>query len=201
MIEFFNEDHMIVMARYPDNAFPLAVVDPEYGIGYENGGKYYNGVKGKTWDKKPPPVEYFIELKRVSKNQIIWGGNYFKLPPTRCVLAWTKTVELQGRTFSEWEMAWTSFDSVARYINLKPFQRNGTRIHPCQKPVALYSWILQNYAEKGQTILDTHGGSFSSAIAAHYFGVDMVICENDEDYFNAGKERFERETRQIAMEL
>lgn len=209
MIEFFNEDCMSVMARYPDKHFPLAIVDPPYGIG-ESGGADRRGkskyVK-KDWDKEPPPLEYFIELQRVSKNQIIWGGNYFtdKLRPSRCWVAWDK--KLYNSDFSDFELAWLSFDKGTKIIQLS--KNGGSRtpaaladlIHPCQKPVKLYRWLLENYAEKGQTILDTHGGSMSSAIAAHYFGVDMVICEIDKDYFKAGKERFERETRQIAMEL
>tara|TARA_R100001594_G_scaffold57337_2_gene91246 strand:- start:3567 stop:4169 length:603 start_codon:yes stop_codon:yes gene_type:complete len=199
LIDLILDDCMNVMKKYEDNHFDLAIVDPPYGIGYENGGQYFNKMQGKNWDKSVPDKKYFDELFRVSKNQIIWGGNYFDLPPTRCVLAWTKTREIQNRTFSEWEMAWTSFQSVARYYNLKPFQRNGTRIHPTQKPVKLYEWLLINYAEKGQKILDTHLGSGSIAVAAHYFGVDLVGVEIDEEYYNKAKERVEMLTAQESL--
>jgi site-specific DNA-methyltransferase (adenine-specific) len=190
------EDNMELMARYEDNYFDLAIVDPPYGIGYENGGQYFNKNQGKKWDKNTPNKEYFNELFRVSKNQIIWGGNYFNLQPTRCVLAWTKTRELQNRTFSEWEMAWSCFNSVARYYNLKPFQRNGTRIHPTQKPVKLYEWLLMNYAKEGDKILDTHLGSGSIAIACHNLGFDLTACELDPDYYEAAMKRIEQHKNQ-----
>jgi site-specific DNA-methyltransferase (adenine-specific) len=190
------EDNMKLMARYEDNYFDLAIVDPPYGIGYENGGQYFNKNQGKKWDKNTPNKEYFNELFRVSKNQIIWGGNYFNLQPTRCVLAWTKTRELQNRTFSEWEMAWSSFNSVARYYNLKPFQRNGTRIHPTQKPVKLYEWLLMNYAKEGDKILDTHLGSGSIAIACHNLGFELTACELDPDYYEAAMKRIEQHKNQ-----
>jgi site-specific DNA-methyltransferase (adenine-specific) len=203
MIELLNEDCMAVMARYPDNHFDLAIVDPPYGIGAAKE-KPHNGWKDwgvKEWDNESPPVEYFKEVFRISKNQIIWGANHFisKMPlDSSCWLIWDKG----QRDFSlaDAEMAWTSFKKAVRIFNYargKALTEN--KIHPTQKPVALYNWLLQNYAEKGQRILDTHGGSFSSAIASHYFGVDMVICEIDKDYYEAGKERFDKETRQVAM--
>ncbi len=187
---------MDLMARYEDNYFDLAIVDPPYGIGYENGGQYFNKSQGKKWDKETPDKIFFDELFRVSKNQIIWGGNYFDLPPTRCVLAWTKTRELQNRTFSEWEMAWTSFNSVARYHSLKPFQRNGTRIHPTQKPIGLYEWLLMNYAKENDKILDTHLGSGSIAIACHNLGYQLTGCEIDKDYYEAAMKRIEQHKQQ-----
>ena len=190
---------MEAMAGFDDNKFDLAIVDPPYGIGYENGGQYFNKSQGKKWDKQTPDKIYFNELFRVSKEQIIWGGNYFNLPPTRCVLAWTKTRELQNRTFSEWEMAWSSFNSVARYYNLKPFQRNGTRIHPTQKPVALYEWLLMNYAKEGNKRLDTHLGSGSIAIACHNLGYDLEGYELDKDYYIAAKKRFQEHQSQLRM--
>jgi site-specific DNA-methyltransferase (adenine-specific) len=155
------------------------------------GGQYFKQHQGKRWDDKTPDETYFKELSRVSINQIIWGANYFTLPPTRGIVAWTKTNELQDRTFSEWEMAWTSFDTPARWINMKPFQRNGSRIHPTQKPINLYKWLLKNYAKEGDRILDTHLGSGSSAIAAFDGGFDFVGCEIDKDYFDAAKKRFD----------
>ena len=202
MIEMLNVDCMEYMASQKDNAFDLAIVDPPYGIG-ESGGVFRDRKGGghrtlprKEWDNETPSKEYFDELQRVSDNQIIWGGNYFtdKLPVSRCWLYWDK---LMGGDFSDGELAWTSFDMVLKKYT--PCNKYHGKSHPTEKPVKLYSWLLRNYGVNDQRILDTHGGSFSSAIAAHYFGVDMVICELDEDYFKAGKERFERETKQIAM--
>jgi site-specific DNA-methyltransferase (adenine-specific) len=151
------------------------------------------------WDKKPPSPDYFKELFRVSKNQIIWGGNYFDLPPTRCAICWDKVQPWDN--FSQWEMAWASFDKPAplfRHSNTGGNNRS-VKIHPTQKPIELYEWILNKFSEKGQRILDTHLGSGSSAIAAHYYGVDFVGCELDQDYFKAAQERIERETSQISM--
>jgi len=192
----YNQDCMEAMKEMSDNQFDLAIVDPPYGIGYENGGQYFNKMQGKNWDKAVPDKKYFSELFRVSKNQIIWGGNYFHLKPTRCVLAWTKTREIQNRTFSEWEMAWTSFQTVARYYNLKPFQRGGTRIHPTQKPAELYEWLLMNYAKEGDTILDTHLGSGSIAIACHNLGFELTGYEIDKEYFEAANKRIEQHKQQ-----
>jgi len=206
MIELFNEDCMITMARYPDNYFHLACVDPPYGLGKKltsggTGSGWHNMVNSNAdkWDI-PPTKEYFNELFRVSKNQIIWGGNHFNLPPSRCFLIWDKVQRMQ---LSDCEMAWTSFDSPAKIFTYARGKLQGflnpDRFHPCEKPVDLYKWILTNYSEPGQRILDTHGGSFGSAIAAHYFGVDFVGCELDEYYYNAAKERFNNETKQKAM--
>lgn len=187
-----NEDCMELMARYPDKHFDLAIVDPPYGIGYENGGQYFkHNYSKKNWDKEIPEEQYFIELQRVSKNQIIWGGNYFHMPPTRCFLIWYKTDEIKDRTFSECEYAWTSFTTPARHYELKPFQRNGSRIHPTQKPIALYKWILTNYAKEGDKILDTHGGSMSSVIACLELGFSITCCELDKDYFLKSKDRID----------
>ena len=183
-------DCMDYMKGLPDNAFDLAIVDPPYGIRYEDGGQYFNGITGKNWDSSIPDIEYFNEIFRVTNNQIIWGGNYFGLKATRGIIAWTKTAELQNRTFSEWEMAWTSFESPARWANIKPFQRNGSRIHPTQKPVELYKWLLKSYAKPGQTIFDSHVGSGSIRIACHDMGYDFTGCEIDPDYHAAQEDRF-----------
>ena len=198
-IDLLNIDCMEYMATLPDNAFDLAIVDPPYGIGEAlvAGGtwsvKYQ--AKGVAWDIAPG-FEYFEELRRVSKHQIILGGNYFDLPPARCFLIWDKVAHMD--TLADCEFAWTSFDK-----NSKIFKhvRNTSeqRIHICQKPVKLYEWLLTNYAKPGQRILDTHLGSGSSAIAAHYFGVDFVGCELDKDYYEAAKKRFEQQTAQLSM--
>ena len=214
MIEFLQIDCMEYMKTLPDKAFDLAIVDPPYGIGASRSEgflevKRKNGTIGKTtrkahvkkeWDDMPPAAEYFSELMRVSVDQIIWGGNYFKLPPTRGIVCWDKAQPFEN--FSAWEMAWTSTSKPAKIFRLdnKGFMSpDGPAIHPTQKPVKLYDWLLANYAKPGDRILDTHLGSGSSAIAAHYGGFDFVGCELDEDYYKAACERFERETAQGGM--
>ncbi len=200
-ITLLNVDCMSYMATLPDKAFDLAIVDPPYGIGERfKGGKtgkmQFNEIVNKQWDIIPTSV-YFDELFRVSANQIIWGGNYFQLPPSRGMIVWDKLIS-EDFSLAMVELAWTSFDRLAKLFR-KATPKTGGKIHPTQKPVALYDWLLRNYAKPGQRILDTHLGSGSSAIAAHYFGCDFVGCEIDTDYFNAAKERFDRETRQVAM--
>ena len=193
-------DCMDLMRGYPDKHFELAIVDPPYGIG-EDGGKF-RGRKGeghrvlpkKGWDKKPPSPEYFDELRRVSSNQIIWGGNYFQLPPSRCWLFWDK---LMGGDFADGELAWTSLDQVVKKFT--KCNKDHGHIHPTQKPKELYDWLLANYAKAGDKILDTHLGSMSHAIAAHYAGLHLTGCELDPDYFAAGIERVKRETAQMDM--
>lgn len=152
-----------------------------------------------TWDYAPPKKEYFEELFRVSKNQIIFGGNYFDLPPTRCVICWDKCQPWEN--FSQWEMAWTSFDKPAalfRYSNTGGANR-AVKIHPTQKPVALYAWIFGRYAKPGYKILDTHLGSGSSRIAAYDAGLDFYGCELDEGYFIAQEKRFSEYTSQLSL--
>ncbi len=198
-IKLLNIDCMEYMATQPDKAFDLAIVDPPYGLGEKitNGGTWAAKLtkKDSAWDTAPTK-EFFCELRRVSKEQIIWGGNYFELPPTRCFLIWDKVAHMD--TLADCELAWTSMDRNAKIFK---HVRNTTeqRIHVCQKPVKLYQWLLTNYAKPGQKVLDTHLGSGSSAIAAHYYGVDFVGCELDKDYFEAAKKRFEQQTAQLAM--
>lgn len=198
-VELLNIDCMEYMSTLPDKAFDLAIVDPPYGININNSGRLgHYGGKGKKWDNHTPDDEYFKELDRVSNNQVIWGANYFKMTPTRCFLIWDKQ-QPKGVSFADSEYAWTSYDESARTFRMRPQCADPIRIHPTQKPVRLYSWILANYAKPGQRILDTHLGSGSSAIAAHYFGCDFVGCEIDADYYKAACERFDRETRQLAI--
>jgi site-specific DNA-methyltransferase (adenine-specific) len=194
---------MVLMARYPDKHFDLAIVDPPYGMkqhGAKNGGagklknRAYNNGTIDDWDIAPTQ-EYFNELFRVSKNQIIWGGNYFDLRPTRCVLAWDKVQPWQN--FSQWEMAWTSFGSPAQIFKFD--NRTGGKIHPTQKPVQLYKWLLERYAEKGNRILDTHLGSGSIAIACHEYGYDLTACELDKGYYDAAMERITKHTAQLSL--
>ena len=182
------------MKDLPDKCFDLACIDPPYGIGMDGGNVGYKGFNNftkKDWDKKPPDDLFFKESYRVTKNQIIWGGNYFNLRPTRCFLIWDKGEGFKDRTYAEREQAWTSFDANARIFKRDPLA-NGDykgKIHPTQKPTRLYEWILKNYAKPGQTILDTHGGSMSSVIAALNMGFEITCIEKDEDYFNAAVER------------
>ena len=200
-----NLDCMTYMATLPDKAFDLAIVDPPYGIGA--GGKSFMNGASKTahqytrdlsWDSEPPTEEYFSELRRISNEQIIFGGNYFSLPPSRCFLIWDKTIH--GNSYADCEMMWTSFDAVARIYrkNMVEITLDG-RIHPTQKPVKLYEWLLTNYAKPGQRILDTHLGSGSSAIACNNLGFELTGCELDTDYYNASIERIKQATAQQRM--
>ena len=209
-IELLHMDCMEYMRGCPDNAFDLAIVDPPYGIGESGGDKGRDRVatrnyQRKDWDSEAPGPEYFSELRRVSKNQIVWGANHFidriaKGSP--CWVVWDK--ENGASDFADCELAWTSFKTAVRRFRFRwagmlqgDAKNKETRIHPTQKPVKLYQWLLDNYAKPGQCILDTHLGSGSSAIAAHYFGVDFVGTELDADYYRAACERFERETAQV----
>ena len=199
-----NEDNMELMARYEDNYFDLAIVDPPYGIG-ANKEKEHNGWKSygvKEWDNEIPKKEYFDELKRVSKNQIVWGGNYMTefLPPKMCWLLWDKG----QRDFSlaDGELAWTSFDKAMRIFtmpraaSMQDAKNSGGKIHATQKPVKLYEWILMNYAKEGYRILDTHLGSGSIAIACHNLGYDLTACELDKEYYEAAIKRIEQHKAQ-----
>lgn len=207
-----NEDNMDLMARYSDNFFDLAIVDPPYGIGID---KHINSNKGineykiyrdTNWDKSPPNKAYFEELFRVSKNQIIWGGNYFinhLETPSKCWLVWNK----MQRNFSlaDAELAYTSFTNSVRCFDyarasaLSNNKKNGGRIHPTQKPVQLYEWILSNYAKKGDKILDTHLGSGSIAIACYNLGFHLTACEIDSEYFQDALQRFELHKSQLSL--
>ena len=194
MIEITNEDNMELMARYEDNYFDLAIVDPPYGIG-EKGHcrtrkKHNYKVKhiAKNWDDEIPTKEYFEQLFRVSKNQIIWGANYMTefIPPSMGWVFWDKKI---GGDFSDGELAFTSFNRALKIV-IKWNGNNGIpRIHPTQKPEYLYKWLLENYATKGDKILDTHLGGGSIAIACHDYKFDLTACEIDTDYFNAALKR------------
>ena len=199
MLTITNEDNMELMARYPDKYFDLAIVDPPYGINInESIGRYkgqkHSGQKKVTWDNETPKKEYFDELFRVSKNQIIWGGNYFNLPPTKCFLIWDKLFS-EDLSFSMYEMAWTSFFSTAKGFKFNP-ALDRPKGHPTQKPVALYKWLLDKYAKDGDKILDTHLGSGSIAIACHDYKFDLIACELDEEYFDKAMQRINNHTAQ-----
>jgi len=177
-------DCMDYMRDLPDKAFELAIVDPEYGIqlkGPCGHSQQWGGIQ--SVNGKPPDYLYFKELKRVSENYIIWGANYFNIEGHRCVIVWDKGETMYGRSFSECEIAEASFNEVSRIVKIPPNQFD--KIHPTQKPVALYKWLLSRYAKPGDRILDTHGGSFSSVIACLDLGFPIVCIEKDEDYFKA----------------
>jgi len=200
---------MDLMSRYEDNYFDLAIVDPPYGIngGSDNRktitkGKLNNFHRYKrkgnlAWDNSPPTEDYFKELFRVSKNQIIWGGNYMldHLNSTRCFICWDKMTYIPS--MSQMELAWTSFKSHTMYIKINSNQSN--RLHISQKPVKLYEWLLMNYAKEGDKILDTHLGSGSIAIACHNLGFDLTACELDKEYYDAAIKRIEQHKAQIRM--
>ena len=201
-----NEDNMELMGRYEDNHFDLAIVDPPYGIDWmnqvknPNEGKNWKKYENKEWDKKIPNNLYFKELFRVSKNQIVWGGNYMieHLYSTPCLLIWDKMQEFTGAVF---ETAWTSFKSPSKAFRMSRASAycNQNKIHPTQKPVQLYKWILKNYANEGDKILDTHLGSGSIAIACHDLGFDLTACELDTDYYNAAMKRIEDYKKQLVL--
>jgi len=189
--DVYNEDCIEVMKRYPDNYFDLAIVDPPYGIDINNSGTHFKEkYEIKNWDKETPSDEYFTELKRVSKNQIIWGGNYFldRLGNCKCFIIWDKKIA-EDMSFAMCEMAWTSFKNGAKIYNKTATQLN--RIHPTQKPIELYDWLIDRYSEKGQIILDTHLGSGSSRISANKAKLNFVGCEIDKEYFDKQNKRYE----------
>ena len=200
------EDNMELMSRYPDNYFDLAIVDPPYGIGVnkwllgDNKPHKRKHAKGKVWDSETPTLEYFAELFRVSKNQIIWGGNYFtdKLPVSMGWIYWDK-MRNAGLSFADGELAWTSFNSSLKSARIQYdgfLGMDKERIHPTQKPIKLYKWILDNYAKQGDKILDTHLGSGSIAIACHDYGFDLTACELDKEYYDKAMERINNHVAQ-----
>ena len=214
-IELLHMDCMDYMRGLPDKAFDLAIVDPPYGINVANN-KTGTVIRNKSdkdlfaikdWDKSAPNKSYFDELKRVSKEQIIWGGNYFLdfLGYCKAPIIWDK---LNGKSlYADGEMAWTS-NGLPKNLKIwrhqwcgafKDSERGVQKQHPTQKPVKLYEWLLSNYAKQGDRILDTHLGSGSSAIAAHRMGFDFVGMELDKDYYDAACKRFELETAQEDM--
>ncbi len=215
-IRFFNCDNMEFMKEIPDNYYELCICDPPYGINAPKmsatpcqrkvGSKRLNGGSGKLknrklnssnfdWDNEIPKQKYFDELFRISKNQIIWGGNYFPLKPTRCIICWDKVQPWEN--FSQIEIAWTSFDSPAQLF--KYDNRTGDKIHPTQKPIVLYRWLLQKYAKQGDKILDTHGGSMTIARACYEEEFDLDIMELDKEYFDKGVHKFKEHVSQIKL--
>jgi len=202
-----NEDNMELMSRYEDNYFDLAIVDPPYGIArfgnrVELSNRLRKSAKLNEWDIKPSP-EYLKELFRVSKNLIIWGANNFTLPESEYFLIWDKHQTVDN--FASAEYAWTNCKKPAKVFRysihktMSDRKAEGGKIHPTQKPVKLYEWLLMNYAEKGNKILDTHLGSGSIAIACHNLGYDLTACELDTEYYNAAIKRLKQHQQQLTM--
>ena len=223
--DLYNADCMEAMIEFPDKFFDLAIVDPPYGINADmmnmgsgaskdkntygaavrlrgrlntGGGKLKDRMLNKadiSWDSHIPPDEYFDELKRVSKNQVIWGGNYFPLPPTRGILVWDKKQPWEN--FSQVEIAWTSFDKPAGIFSFANYPSG--KIHPTQKPVELYSWVLRRCAKEGDKILDTHAGSCSSLLACYFAGYEAWGFEINEDYYTKAKNRLMLAKQQVSI--
>ena len=200
MMKITNEDNSKLMARYPDRYFDLAIVDPPYGIlnKTKRGGDYkFNMSEYSKWDIKPKQ-EFFNELFRVSKNQIIWGGNYFghlwaQSEYNKCYLIWDKNQPETLNNFSMAEMAWTSFDKPSKIFRYS-VRKNRNKMHPTQKPLELYEWILRLFAKKDDKILDTHLGSGTIAVACHMAGIDLTACEIDKKYFKNAIKFIEEKT-------
>lgn len=214
-INLYLGDSLEAMRKMPDKAYELAIIDPPYGIGEDGSKNHTRGKLATSKNYKPyhgndlsaPDADFFKLLIQKSKNQIIWGANHFieRIPyNASCWIVWDKE---NGETdFADCELAWTSFNTAVRKFKWKwagmlqeNMKKKETRIHPTQKPVALYKWLLSNYAKKGDKILDTHGGSMSIAIACWDLGFDLDLWEIDKDYFEAGKKRFENHKRQLQL--
>ena len=207
-----NEDNMELMARYEDNYFDLAIVDPPYGINQDKVQESWSNKKGFTknagtykeyhkteWDNEVPDLKYFTELQRVSKNQIVWGGNYFHQLNLEGVVIWYKG---NSGNFKEGELAKTNINTfkIYQYSRADAYINDcDSKIHPTQKPVKLYEWLLMNYAKEGDKILDTHLGSGSIAIACHNLGYDLTVCELDKEYFNDAIKRIDQHKSQSRM--
>ena len=210
-ITITNEDNMDLMARYPDKYFDLAIVDPPYGrkCDIKTNGKrcakrngfsaLYINDTGNNWNNVPSNI-FFNDLFRVSRNQIIWGGNFFTLPPTPSIIVWNKMQ--RNFSFGDGEMAWCSIGNSLRIFDMSRGEmQKEKRIHITQKPVKLYKWLLDNYAKPGDKILDTHLGSGSIAIACYDYGFDLTACEIDVDYYNAAMKRLRRHQSQLTLDL
>jgi site-specific DNA-methyltransferase (adenine-specific) len=214
MIELKHIDCMKYLETLEENAFDLAICDPPYGLDIAKSGSLgRDKFKKKDWDKQTPKQEFFDELKRVSKNQIIWGWNYMtdKLPPCKGFIYWNKLNHHDNR--SQGELAYCSIEGLSRHFEymwdgnrygfknqkIEGVGKPSIRIHPTQKPVKLYEWLLMNYAKQGDKILDTHLGSGSIGIACHNLGFDLVGCELDKEYYEAACKRLEQHKSQLRM--
>jgi site-specific DNA-methyltransferase (adenine-specific) len=193
----------------PDNYYELAIVDPPYGIDLANMNMGLGNTsrvskaknrnwKPKDWDNAIPSDDYFKELKRISKNQIIWGGNYFNLGICNKFIIWDKEIP-EGLSFSDCEFAWTSFSGANKIFRYSAYLNKSEKFHPTQKPPQLYKWLLDKYAKPNDKILDTHGGSMSIAIACHDYGFDLDLCELDKEYFDKGVQRVQNHVSQTKL--
>ena len=219
MSEFILGNCMNYLKDYPDNYYGLAIVDPPFG-GVTLGGYAKNKMTGglakhpkynlSLWDQNRPDRNYFTEIKRVSKNQIIWGGNYFidYLEPSQCWIVWDKIKDFNGCDFADVELAFTSFNKASRIFRFQwsgmlqgDMKNKEKRIHPTQKPVRLYTWILDNFAQKGDKILDTHVGSASSLIACERMGYEYVGYEINEEYYKMASARLDEERAQAKWQF
>ena len=207
-IQIYNKDCLLAMREMKDNEFDLAIVDPPYGGGQRMNFRFNDDPNKKVYENIRPEKKYFDELFRVSKSIIVWGGNYFTdmLPVSKCWISWYKGQPIDS--FSDFELAWTNINYRSRSVKIESYglnhsdKRNGNIvIHPTQKPIALYKWLLKNYAEPGQRILDTHLGSGSIAIACWDMKFDLVGYEIDEDYYKAAIKRFENHKAQLQLDL
>ena len=207
MINISNEDNMQLMSRYEDNYFDLAIIDPPYGIERfkkPSGTTRFKSSKlmqeeGLTWDKKPSK-EYWQELFRVSKNQIVWGANNFEMPPSEYFCIWSKKQTVENFASCEYAYVSMGLKKPAKIFDYGIHKHNHiTKIHPTQKPVELYEWLLMNYAKQGDKILDTHLGSGSLAIACHNLGYHLTACELDKDYYKAAIKRIEQHKQQLRL--
>ena len=204
-IELHNVDCLPFMKQCEDKQFDLAIVDPPYGIGFSSKKQsnfHKDGINHeyKGWDNEIPKQEYWTELFRISKNQIVWGGNYMTkyLEPSRCWISWYK---MQEFSTNEFELAWTSFDRTCKQFNLSRVEAYAgkNKIHPTEKPIKLYEWLLHNFANEGDKIFDSHIGSGSIAIACDKMGFDLVGTEIDKDYFDKANKRLEPYRKQRTL--
>ena len=198
-IELIHGDSLQALRGYGDNHFDVAIVDPEFGINIGHSPRLVTdkGLKAKDWDIKPIDHRYFDELFRVSKNQIVWGGNYYALPATKHCIVWDK-MQPESMSFGMFDFAWTSYSGANKMFRSSVLKEKN-KIHPTQKPVTLYKWLLHNYTKENDLILDTHLGSGSIAIACHYMKRKLIGYEIDAEYYEKACKRFEEQTRQLAL--
>lgn len=197
-------DCLDLMRSLPDKSIDLVLTDPPYGIGMDGGDvgyKGFNNFEKKQWDNETPTEEYFDEIFRVSKNQIIWGGNYFGFNPSRCWLIWDKGEGFYNRTYAEAELAWTGFDANVKIFKHDPLARGDYKgkQHPTQKPLKLFQWCLERYSQPNDLILDPFSGSGTTAIAAHNLGRRFICIEKDEDYHAASVQRLKDTKAQLRL--
>ena len=203
--KIINADCLDILRQLPDKSIDLLLTDPPYGIGMHGGqiGSRGHVFPKKNWDKKIPDKDVFTEMFRVSKNQIIWGGNYFGLPPSRSWIVWDKGETYYKMSFSDAELAYTSFDKNVRIFKYNPIAHGDyhNKIHPTQKPLSLFHWCLENYSKEGDLVLDCFSGSGTTAIACRNLHRKFICIEKDPDYWEASVKRLEKEEKQQILPL